>query len=118
MKKINLVSKIIILIVLITSAILLKGCKKDKDSSENESMCHYIHVNYNSIAIINPKSSCSGDISNDVFNEYGQILSFDFTINCGKTTYTGNVYNITYNMAGDVASYDATFNGEQCHWEE
>ena len=117
MKRASIIS-IIILFVFVASAILLEGCKKDKDSSSDESLCHYIHASYNSISIINPKSNCHGNFSNDVFNEYGQILSFDFTIGCGSTTYTGSVYNITYNMAGDIASYDATFNGEQCHWEE
>jgi len=106
---------------LLLFAVLIASCKKDEDTVKPSaaSPCSIIKARYNSVSIeLADCSSWSGGTSNPVFNEHGQMKSFDFNVSCGGSSYAGKVSNIAYDSAGDVSSYDATVNGQTCHWQK
>jgi hypothetical protein len=107
--------------VMALCTVLTVSCSKDGDTVNPifADPCSILKARYNSVDVtMSDCSSYSGHNSNVVFNEYGQVMSFNFTASCGSKQYSGSVYNITYNSAGDVSSYNATVNGQNCHWQE
>jgi hypothetical protein len=121
MKRINSMSLItIILRGIVLCAVLFVSCSKDEDSvgSSAESLCGIIKASYNDISIQYPDASCTNTGFKPVLNEYGQMISLDFSFSCGSTKYSGKVTTIVYESDGSVRSYDAIINGQNCHWEK
>jgi hypothetical protein len=63
----------------------------------------------------NQVSSTYSDIHYDRYGRVTEF-DFDIECTDGSGHYTGHVYNVEYNNIGQALSFDATINGQQCHW--
>ena len=103
----------ILFLILIIINLLFNSCSKEENPTNiEEDLCSYVSpTGYN----IPNCSDVSATRSNIQYDQYGQVISFDFSITCtgsGKT-YSGSISDVIY-INGEVQSYNLIINGKQC----
>jgi hypothetical protein len=120
MKKVDwTVNTITVMVFSLVVMALFVYCGKDSPTESSESLCKRLTID-SGFPAIKFKRACrssSSTIENIQYNDFGQIISFDFDITCTSTSenYSGRVFNLQY-QSGNVVAYDATINGQSCHY--
>jgi hypothetical protein len=63
---------------------------------------------------LNCSGSYTSNVSGITYDQFSRVIAYNYSISCGGQTKSGRVYNITYNNIGEALSWDYTVNGATC----
>jgi hypothetical protein len=63
---------------------------------------------------LNCSGTYSSSVSGITYDQFSRVTAYNYSISCGGQTRSGRVYNITYNNIGEALTWDYTVNGATC----
>lgn len=63
---------------------------------------------------LNCSGSYTSSVSGITYDQFSRVVAYNYSIACGGQTKSGRVYNITYNNRGEALTWDYTVNGATC----